>query len=97
MIHALALLLCLVGFAALALATRRPQHDIIGRSLKRGPIRALRIGGAAALLIALGVLVAQQGWALGLVMFSGHTTLAAALVYVALIGYVRLRPRGARS
>ncbi|WP_322516405.1 DUF3325 domain-containing protein [Rhodopseudomonas palustris] len=96
MMHALAFALCLAGFVALALATRRQQHEVIGRSLPRGPVRALRIVGAIALLIALGVLVAWHGWGLGLVMFSGHTTLAAGVVYCALIARVRMAGRTAR-
>ncbi|MGP9811838.1 DUF3325 domain-containing protein [Rhodopseudomonas sp. NSM] len=95
MMHALAFALCLAGFVALALATRRQQHEVIGRSLPRGPVRGLRIAGAAALMLALGVLVGWQGWGLGLVMFSGHTTLAAAIVYCALIGRVRMAARKA--
>jgi len=97
MMHAAALALCWLGFAALAFGTRRPQHEIIGRSLRRGPVRALRAVGAAALLIALAVLVDGKGWSVGLVMFSCHTTLAAAIVYVALIGSVQAVTRRARS
>jgi hypothetical protein len=96
MTHALALALCLTGFVALALAVRRQQHEIIGRSLRRAAVRGLRVAGAAALLMALVVLVVRYGWSLGLVMFSGHTTLAAGVVYGALIGYARIvvrRPR----
>ncbi|ABD08218.1 conserved hypothetical protein [Rhodopseudomonas palustris HaA2] len=96
MMHALAFTLCLIGFAALALATRRQQHDVIGRSLPRGPVRGLRIVGTIALLLALGWLVARQGFGLGLVMFSGHTTMAAAVVYGALIARVRMAGRTAR-
>ena len=96
MIHALALALCLAGFGALALATRRPQHEILRKSLPRRSVTALRLAGSSALLIGLTVLVAAQGWALGLVMFSGHTTLAAALVYVALIVFGR-RSHGASA
>lgn len=95
MMHALVLALCLAGFTGLAFATRRPQHEILRRSLPRRTVRALRIAGGLALLIAVIVLIAAWGWGLGLVMFSGHTTLAAALVYVALIIYGQL-PRGPR-
>jgi hypothetical protein len=89
MSHALAQLLCLLGFTALAFGMRRPQHEVLHRSLKRPVVRALRIAGSIALLIALAVLVGASGWGFGLVKFSGHTTLAAALVYGALIGYGR--------
>ncbi|QLH70930.1 DUF3325 domain-containing protein [Rhodopseudomonas palustris] len=89
MSHALAQALCLVGFTALAFAMRRPQHEILRRSLRRPVVLVLRAIGACLLAIALAVLVAVSGWGFGLVKFSGHTTLAAALVYCALIGYGR--------
>jgi uncharacterized membrane protein len=93
MIHLLAIALCLAGFTALAFATRRQQRDIVGRALRPTSTYALRVAGACALLFALGMLVAQHGWGLGLVMFSGHTSLAAGLVYCALIRLVRTQAR----
>lgn len=89
MSHLLAWVLCLSGFAALAFATRRQQRDILHRSLRRAATNALRTVGACALLLALGVLVARNGWGLGLVMFSGHTSIAAGIVICALIAHAR--------
>ncbi|QCO03474.1 DUF3325 domain-containing protein [Azospirillum argentinense] len=94
MIHLSSFILCLTGFAALAFAMDRPQHDLFGRSLPAPATLALRVGGAVSLLGALGLLVTWQGWGLGLVMFSGHTSLGAGVVHGALI--VRQR-RAARS
>lgn len=94
MSHAIALLLCLAGFAALACATDRQQHDLFGRELAPAATRMFQAIGATLLLAALGVLVGAQGWALALVMLSGHTSLAAGLVYAALIARER---RGARQ
>ncbi|MBP2228660.1 TRAP-type C4-dicarboxylate transport system permease small subunit [Azospirillum agricola] len=91
MSHLPPLLLALAGFTALAFATDRQQHDLLGRPLPPSATRALRIAGAAALLLALGALVAWKGWGLGLVMFSGHASLAAGVVLGALI----LRARAA--
>lgn len=96
MTHLLALALCLAGFIALALATRRQQRDLIGRSLSRVTTIALRMAGAGALVLALGILVAWQGWGLGLVMFSGHTSLAAGIVYATLVVYAGAQVRGLR-
>jgi hypothetical protein len=96
MSHLLASGLCLAGFASLALATRRQQRDVVGRYLPSATTIALRIFGAGALSGALGVLVGSHGWGLGLVMFSGHTSLAAAIVYCALIGRVRTHARALR-
>lgn len=91
MSHPLAFVLCLAGFAALAFATRRQQRDIIGRPLRPIATKFLRFAGACALLGALGILVAWNGWGLGLVMFSGHTSLNAGIVYCMLVGYARAR------
>lgn len=87
--HLVALVLCLTGFAALALGTRRQQRDLLGGSLGLTTVRILRASGAGALLLALGVLVRANGWGLGLVMFSGHTSIAAGIVLSALIVYMR--------
>jgi hypothetical protein len=94
MTHLLALALCLAAFVVLALATRRQQRDLLGRSLPRMTTYALRVIGAGALVVALGILVAWQGWGLGLVMFSGHTSLAAGLVYAVLVAVAGAQARG---
>jgi fatty acid desaturase len=97
MSHLFASLLCVAGFAALAFAMHRHQRDLVGRSLPRSWTRILRVAGGCALLAALGVLVGRYGWALGLVMFSGHTSLGAGIVLGGLISYARrtsvARPR----
>lgn len=90
MSHLLAIALCVAGFAALALAMRRQQRDIIGRPLPQTTISLLRVAGAGALLCALGILAAWHGWSVGLVMFSGHTSIAAGLVLCALIAHARV-------
>ncbi|HZY18992.1 MAG TPA: DUF3325 domain-containing protein [Ramlibacter sp.] len=89
MTHALTLLLCVAAFAALALGSERQQDDLFGRALPRTTTRGLRAAATLLLLAALAVPVTAHGWALALVMYSGHTSLAAGLVYAALI--VRLR------
>jgi high-affinity Fe2+/Pb2+ permease len=94
--HLLAFLLCLAGFAALALAMRRQQRDIIGRSLRPATTYVLRASGTCALLFALGILVAWHGWSLGLVMFSGHTSITAGIVYCMLVGYAGMHARTLR-
>jgi len=93
MIHVATLALCLAGFAALAFATRRQQREFLGGPLQPAATYVLRAIGTCALLIALGILVVWQGWGLGLVMFSGHTSLAAGIVFCTLIGYARREAR----
>jgi uncharacterized protein DUF3325 len=91
--HLLPFMLCVAGFAALAFAMRRQQRDLFGRPLQPVATYVLRVAGAFALLLALGVLVAGQGWGLALVMFSGHTSISAGIVLCALIGYSRMSAR----
>ncbi len=88
--HSLIFLASLLGFAALALATERVQEIQFGRTLASRSTCALRGVGWVGLLLALAVAVGSQGWALGLVSYSGHTSLGAGLVFMALL----LRERG---
>jgi hypothetical protein len=94
--HLLAFGLCLAGFAALAFAMHRHQCDIMGRPLPVTTTRVLRIVGACALLFVLGVLVTAYGWGLGLVMFSGHTSIAAGTVCSVLIVFTAINARRLR-
>jgi len=89
--HFLPFLLCLTGFVTLALAMDRPQETVFGYALPRARVTALRIVGAGLLWLALAWLTSRQGLGLGLVMFSGHTSLAAGLVFCALVCLERWR------
>ncbi|MCX7319346.1 MAG: DUF3325 family protein [Hyphomicrobiales bacterium] len=94
MSHVVALMFSLAGFAALACASRRQQRDLFGGSLGSAVTLGFRLAGGAALLGALAVLVAWHGWGLALVMYSGHTSLAAGIVGAVLIVYGRsARPK----
>ncbi|WP_233865870.1 DUF3325 domain-containing protein [Paraburkholderia adhaesiva] len=85
----LALLLCVGAFACLAMAMARHQEALLGRALPVVHSRCLRGAGWCSLGIALVLVVAGQGWALGLVAFSGSTSVAAGTVYGALIAWGR--------
>lgn len=85
----LALLLCVPAFACLAVATERHQAMLFGAALSRTSTRALRGAGWLGLLVALWLAVASRGWALGLVWYSGCTSLAAGAIYAVLIAYER--------
>lgn len=85
MMHLLTFLLALGGFAALAAATDRAQVTLFRRELPASTSRALRACGWGALAAGLAVIVTAQGWPMGLVSFSGHTSLAAGLVFAGLI------------
>ncbi len=83
--HLLPILLCMAGFAVLACAVGRQQDRLFGAALPVWVTKGLRLLGACSLLSALVVVVAQQGWGFGLVMYSGHTSLAAGIVYCVLL------------
>ncbi|MDR5773943.1 MULTISPECIES: DUF3325 domain-containing protein [unclassified Caballeronia] len=94
MTQGIALLVCVVSFAFLAPAMERHQETLFGRELSRGQSRAFRTAGWCGLVLALRYLVGGEGWALGLVSFSGCTSLAAGIVYGALILLERREVRG---
>jgi hypothetical protein len=91
MTHLLTFVACLLGFAALALATERQQFDLFRQSLAPRATNVLRLVGWSALAVALYVIVQAQGWGLGLVSYSGHTSLAAGVVLGGLITHSRVR------
>lgn len=85
----LALVLCVFAFACLAMAMSRHQETVFGGALSVAKSRCLRGAGWFALAIALALVVAGQGWALGLVAFSGSVSVAAGIVFVALVAWER--------
>ena len=91
MMHVLSLLLCVAAFAALAMATDRAQSELLGRELPASTSRTWRTVGGLLLLTSLALVVSAQGWGLGLVSYSGHTSVAAGVVFVALIVHRRRR------
>jgi hypothetical protein len=91
MTHALTLVFCIVAFASLAVSMERHQRALFARALPPGQSRGFRIAGWCALVLALRFIVDDDGWAMGLVRYSGCTSLAAALVFGALIVYERTR------
>ncbi len=91
LMHLLTFVICITGFLALALATERQQVDLFGRALPIKATRALRLLGWSALLVALYAIVQVQGWGMGLVSYSGHTSLAAGVVLGGLITHSRVR------
>jgi hypothetical protein len=89
MMPLLALVLCVPAFACLAMAMERHQETAFGAPLPAAKSRLLRCAGWCGLLAALWLAVAGKGWALGLVWYSGCTSLAAGIVYGLLIIYTR--------
>lgn len=85
MIHLLMLAGCTAAMCALAGATERQQQSWLGRTLSARRSRWLRATGWLLLLMCLGAAVCAWGWSFGLVAYSGHTSLAAGLVYLGLL------------
>ncbi|MET1115173.1 MAG: DUF3325 domain-containing protein [Comamonas sp.] len=85
MMHLLLLAGCTAGMCALAGASERQQPLCFGRLLSARSTRWLRAAGGVLLLVCLGAAVRGWGWSFGLVAYSGHTSLAAGLVYLGLI------------
>ena len=92
--HLPVFILCLLAFGALAASTDRAQETLFGRELAARVGRRLRGAAWMLLLLALAVVVRSQGWGLGLVSYSGYTSLAAGLVFMVLVALARRR--GAR-
>jgi len=89
MTHFASLLICVGAFAALAMATERAQPMIrSARVASRDNVRS-RTSCWALLLASLAIVVGAQGWGLGLVSYSGHTSVAAGLVFLGLIARQR--------
>ncbi|MBV7486277.1 DUF3325 domain-containing protein [Bordetella sp. BOR01] len=91
--HLAVQLLSLLAFGALALAMERHQEDFFERPLSPTTTRWLRLTGWLALVLALLAAILGQGWALGLVSYSGHTSLAAGLVFATLLVWQRRKTR----
>ena len=92
MMHLLMLAGCTAGMCALAGAAERQQPLFFGRLLSKQSTRWLQATGWVLLLLCLVAAVRGWGWGLGLVTYSGHTSLAAGLVYLGLILRARRTP-----
>jgi hypothetical protein len=91
------LIFCLLAFACLALGMERPQEDLFGRHLSRRSITWLRIAGWVLLALSLGVTLDQERWAVGLVAWFGYLSAGAAIVFLALVAWNRLRQPDAKA
>ncbi len=91
MTHGLVLTVSLAGFACLALSMDRHQRDQFGRPLPVRLTRALRWLGWLLVALALPLAARGLGMGFGLVAWSGHVSLAAALVFLGLLWHSRWR------
>jgi hypothetical protein len=94
--HILVFVAASIGFACLALSMDRHQEDLFGDELRPALTRGLRTGGWLMLSAGLVAAVRSQGWSFGLVAYSGHTSVAAWLVFMAMVMFNRLHAKDRR-
>lgn len=78
------LLLCVAGFASMALAMSKHQREVLGRVQGPGRQMALRLGGWGLLCLALWLCLETWGVSIGLVSWTGLLTVAAIVVVLTL-------------
>ena len=84
-LHLLLFSICLFGFLALALSMIRHQEDLFGQPKKRTFTLCMRAIGWLSLVLAAVLAIYGLDIAVGLVAYSGHTSMAAALIYLFLL------------
>ncbi len=89
MTHVLTLLPAMVGFGSLCLSMDRHQEDLLGRELPARLRYLLRVLGWVMLALSYFAAVRGFGWTLGSVAWTGHLSLAAAIVVIGLIVHDR--------
>ncbi|HRL21926.1 MAG TPA: DUF3325 domain-containing protein [Alcaligenes sp.] len=89
--HSTVFLSACLGFACLALAMIRHQEDVFGRELSSHSTRVLRWAGGVLVVLAGYAAVRFMGWGFGLTAYSGHTSVAAGVVYLGLLLLQRFR------
>ena len=87
-----ALLLSLLGFAALALAMHKHHRDILGRPIPPVRRHGLRLTGWGLLALAFAACIAGKGWATGPVLWFAQLTVAA--LAIAMLLTLRTPRRG---
>ncbi|SRR5690625_2454162 len=91
--HMAVCLLLMTAFTCLSLSMPRHQGDLFGKELCIKTTKYLRLAGWILLLLALCFSVGNMGWSFGITAYIGHTSLAAGMVFVALIVESRIKAR----
>jgi|GEM_PF-489496 len=91
LIHLIAILLCIAGFLALAVAMDRHQRDLLGRKLAPREARIARMAGGGLLVLALALDMIGLGAAYGAIVWFSHLSLGAAamLTWITRLASVR--------
>lgn len=89
--HAVIFCIALAGFFATCLASSRQQERLFGRTIHGGAQVLLRFVACASFCAALVYAVHEAGWSFGFVIWFGHLSLAAGVVFLSLIVFDRFR------
>ncbi|MBA0279606.1 DUF3325 domain-containing protein [Stenotrophomonas maltophilia] len=89
MIHVILFVLSLAAFACLALAMERHQRDVLHRLLSVTTTQQLRAVGWALLVFSTVFAMRGLGVGTGLAALSGHTSVAAGVVMLAMVAHGR--------
>lgn len=89
--HTVIFCVTLAGFFAACLASSRQQERLFGRMIHAAASATLRLVASAAFCAALAYAVHEAGWSFGFVIWFGHLSLAAGIVFFSLIVVDRSR------
>lgn len=89
MIHVILFVLSLAAFGCLALAMERHQRDVLRRALSAQAVQQLRAIGWALLVFSAVFAMRGLGVGSGLAALSGHTSVAAGVVVLAMVAHGR--------
>lgn len=89
MIHVILFVLSLAAFGCLALAMERHQRDVLRRTLSVQAIQQLRAVGWALLVFSAVFAMRGLGVGPGLAALSGHTSIAAGVMVLAMVAHGR--------
>ncbi|RTQ86057.1 MULTISPECIES: DUF3325 domain-containing protein [Stenotrophomonas] len=90
MIHVILFVLSLAAFGCLALTMERHQRDVLRRVLSMQAVQQLRAIGWALLVFTSVFAMRGLGVGFGLAALSGHTSVAAGVVVLAMVAHGRL-------
>lgn len=89
MIHLILFVLSVAAFACLALSMERHQRDVVRRVLSTQATQQLRAMGWALLVFSTVFAMRGLGVGSGLAALSGHTSVAAGVVVLAMVAHAR--------
>src|SRR3546814_1054311 len=87
MIHILGILFSTLGSGVLCAGMAKHQSRLVGRQLPPSTVRLMKFGGFVVLALALAIDSSGLGAAYGLIAWSGHLTVGAAVILIRLCSF----------